>query len=156
MWKKMSPESVSNLAVWIKLMKNLLAKKFYVAFIDGFTINRKTLNTYGWTRRGLPGRLLIRTLEFKMSFIVAYSQICIDNIMGTKDSFNQMKYKIFLQELLKRIKKEQKLIWISSSSSQIIEFFTRPNWSKTMWSIRSWRSCLFLHTRLRQMPEKSW
>ena len=84
-------------------------KKFYVMLIDEFTINRKTLNTYGWTKRGQPGRLLIRTLEFKMSFIVAQSQIRFDGIIGTKDSFNQMKYKIFLQELLTKFKKNPKV-----------------------------------------------
>ena len=107
--KKMSPESVSNLAACIKLMISLLMKKFYMMLIDELTINRKTLNTYGWTRRGQPGRLLIRTLEFKMSFVVAQSQIRIYGIIGTKDSFNQMKYKIFLQELLTKFKKNPKV-----------------------------------------------
>ena len=58
-----------------------------------------------------PGRLLIRAVEFKMSFVVAHSQAWVEVIMGTKSSFNQQKYSIFLKELIAKLKTDDNLDW---------------------------------------------
>ena len=122
-------------------------------FIDEFTINRKTLNTYGWTRRGLPERLLIRTLEFKMSFIVAHSQIRIDALWGQKTVSIRWNIRSSCKSCWQRLRKTQKLIWISSSSSQIIEFFSQDQTDQRLCeaseveviaysSVLAWGKCL--------------
>ena len=72
--KKVKPDNKSNLIEWLKLMISLLSDWYYLIFLDEFTVNRNTLRTYGWTQRGTPGRMLIRKLDFKMSFIVAIAR----------------------------------------------------------------------------------
>ena len=89
----------------------MLIQGYKLVFIDEFIINRKTQNTYGWTQSGRPERLLIRAVEFKMSFVVTHSQAWVEGIMGTKSSFNQEKYSMFLKELIAKLKTDGNLDW---------------------------------------------
>ena len=109
--KKVYPDSKSNRISWVKAIISMLIRGYKLAFIDEFIINRKTQNTYGWTQRGKPGRLLIRAVEFKMSFVIAHSQAWVEGIMGTKSSFNQEKYNMFLKELIAKLKADDNLDW---------------------------------------------
>ena len=74
----------------------MIEQEFHLLFVDEFLINRSTFHTYGWTKRGMPGRLLKKPTNFKMSF-VANSQNRVEGIMGTKTTFNQIKYTIFFE-----------------------------------------------------------
>ena len=67
--KKQSSWSKENIQRWTKLVINLLLKQHYLVFVDEFKINRSTQRTYEWTKRGKPGRLLIRSSDFNMSFV---------------------------------------------------------------------------------------
>ena len=109
--KKVYPDSKNNLISWVKAIISMLIQRCKLVFIDEFIINRKTQNTYGWTQSGKPGRLLIRAVEFKMSFVVAHSQAWVEGIMGTKSSFNQEKYSMFLKELIAKLKTDDNLDW---------------------------------------------
>ena len=111
--KKVYPDSKNNLISWVKAIISMLIQGYKLAFIDEFIINRKTQNTYGWTQSGKPGRLLIRAVEFKMSFVVVHSQAWVEGIMGTKSSFNQEKYSMFLKELIAKLKTDDNLDWES-------------------------------------------
>ena len=108
---KVKPESHNNLIGWMKLLLSLLNDQCYLIFIDEFTVNRVTAWTYGWAQRGKPGGILIRTPNFKMSFIIAHSQILVGGIIGTKSAFDQAKYKHFLSELISKIKWNKQLDW---------------------------------------------
>ena len=109
--KKVRPESLSNLVKWLELLISLLNDQYYLIFIDEFTVNRQTQLTYGWTQKGKPGRMLIRAIDFKMSFIIAHSQVKVEGIIGTKSTFNQAKYKHFLSELVLNLKLNERLDW---------------------------------------------
>ena len=109
--KKVRPESQSNLIEWLKLLISLLNDQYYLVFIDEFIVNRQTQWTYGWTQKGKPGRMLIRAIDFKMSFIIAHSQVRVEGIIGTKSTFNQLKYKHFLGELASNLKLNERLDW---------------------------------------------
>ena len=76
--KKMNSQSKINLQKWTKLIINLQLQQYYLIFIDEFKINRSTQKTYGWTKLGKPGRLLIRSPDFNMSFVVAHSQTWLE------------------------------------------------------------------------------
>ena len=104
--KKIRPDSRSSLVSLTETIIRLLQTKFYLICVDEFTINRKTTRMYGWTKKGSPGRLLIRPPEFKMSFVIAHSQTRVEGIMGTKTIFNQHKYKFFLKVVINRQKRE--------------------------------------------------
>ena len=52
----------------------------------------------------MPGKLLKKPTNFKMSFVVVNSQNKVESIVGTKTTFNQIKYTIFLKELMNRMK----------------------------------------------------
>ena len=109
--KKVRPESIANLTQCAKLMISLLHQQYYLVFVDEFTKNRRAQSTYGWTERGKLGRMLISAPDFKMSFIVSHSQVRAEGIMGTKSTFNQRKYKRFLNELISRLKVREGLDW---------------------------------------------
>ena len=109
--KKVIPDSKSNLISWVKAIISMLILGYKLVFIDKFIISRKTQSTYWWTQRGKPGRLLIRAVEFKMSFVIAHSQAWVEGIMGTKSSFNQEKYNLFLKELIDKLKEDDNLDW---------------------------------------------
>ena len=49
------------------------------------------MNTYGWTKTGVPGRLFRKPLDFRMSFVVSHSANEVEGVMGTKTTFNQAK-----------------------------------------------------------------
>ena len=114
---------------------NLLLQQYYLIFIDEFKISRSTQKTYGWTKRGKPGRLLIRIPDFNMSFVVAHNQTWLEGIMGTKVTFNKTKYKIFLKELVSKLRTNQnldlsKLViiadnWVFHRTYQIKDFMTK-------------------------------
>ena len=104
--KKTRPDSNASLVSWTETIIRLLQEKFYLIYVDEFTINRKTTRTYGWTKKGSSGRLLIRQPEFKMSFVIAHSHTKVEGIMGTKTTFNQHKYKFILKEVINRLKRE--------------------------------------------------
>ena len=59
---------------------------------DKFLINRNTLITYGWAKRGMPGRNKRNTQQFRMSFVVAHSSKRVEEIMGTTTNMNTIKY----------------------------------------------------------------
>ena len=141
--KKQSSRSKENLQRWAKLVINLLLQQHYLVFVDEFKINRSTQRTYGWTKRGKPGRLLIRSPDLNMSFVVAHSQTRLEGIMGTKSTFNQIKYKIFLEELIGKLKATQNLDW---SKLMIIAYnwvFHRTNLIKDF-MIKNKLRCLFI------------
>ena len=104
---KMIRDNKANLISWTKTLISLLKEDFYLVYIDEFTVNRNTTNTYGWSSKGISGRLLIRTPDFKMSFIVAHSQHGLEGLIGTKTTFNQEKYINFLQKLVSHIKTKE-------------------------------------------------
>ena len=106
---KILPEHRSNLVYWCKAIIGLLERGFYLIFTDEFLVNRNTINTYGWTPTGMPGRLLKRPTNFRMSFVVAHSQEQIEGIMGTKTTFNQEKYLKFLKRLVLKTKNMQSI-----------------------------------------------
>ena len=95
--KKMNSQSKINLQMWTKLIINLLLQQYYLIFIDEFKINRSTQKTYGWTKRGKPGRLLIRSPDFNMSFVVAHSQTWLEGIMGQRWRSTKQSIRYFLK-----------------------------------------------------------
>ena len=109
--KKIQPESKSSQISWVKAVLNLLIQGYRLVFIDEFMINRKTQNTYGWTQRGKPGRLLTRAVDFKVSFYILHSQSQVEGMMGTRSSFDQVKYNIFLKELIAKLKMDDNINW---------------------------------------------
>ena len=64
------------------------------------------MNTYGWTKTGMPGRLFRKPLDFRMSFVVSHSANEVEGIMGTKTTFNQAKIIKFLKHLVSTIKRK--------------------------------------------------
>ena len=55
--KRIAPENRANQVTWCKIIMGLIEKNFYLIFLDEFLIYRNTINTYGWTKAGMPGRL---------------------------------------------------------------------------------------------------
>ena len=98
-----TPEHRINRIDWYKLITGLMDKGFYLVFTDEFLVNRNTLHSYGWTKRGTIDRLVENKLEFKISFAVAHSRGRMEDIMGTQTTFNQLKYLRYLKTLIKRI-----------------------------------------------------
>ena len=88
-------ENKTNLLFWIKLISNLVNEQFHVVFLDEFLVNRETTSTYGWARKGQPGRLLMKSSGFKASFIVAFSPSRVEGLKGTTSTFNQIKFATF-------------------------------------------------------------
>ena len=105
--RKVIPENKTNLISCLKTIIGLLSWGFHVIFADEFLINRNTIPSYGWWQKGKPGRLFIRPIEFKMSFVVAHSSRRVEGIMGTTTTFNQAKYVKFLKNLLLTVRLNQ-------------------------------------------------
>ena len=78
-------------------------------FLDEFLVNRNTLKSYGWVKKGQPGRKTMIPTDFKMSFIVAHSQTKIEGIIGTNTIFNQTKYTHFLKMLVLKLKDDPEI-----------------------------------------------
>ena len=104
---KILPESKSNLVLCLKTIVGLINSGFYVIFAYEFLINRNIMRSYGWWRKGRPGRLFRKQIGFKMSFVVAHSFHKVEGIVGTKTTFNQTKYVRFLRDLLRRVRQNQ-------------------------------------------------
>ena len=105
--KQIFPENKSNLSYWWKTLIWLLEGGFHLIFVDEFLINRNMMNTYGWARKGMPGRRLKKSTDLKMSFVVGHSEMGVEGIIGTKTTFNQAKYMKFLKELVLKAKEGQ-------------------------------------------------
>ena len=144
---KANPENRNNLKTWILAISELVKMEFYVVYLDEFLINRNTKKEYGWALKGQPGRMLSKPTEFRMSFIVAHSSIRVEGIVGTKTTFNQEKYFIFLKSLIHKLKSDpevrnKKIIVIADNcifhrtkiierifkQEQIICLFIPPYW----------------------------
>ena len=106
---KARSENKSNLLFWIKLIASLVNDGFHVVFLDEFMVNRETTKTYGWARRGQPGRLLEKPWDFKMSFIVAHSPASVEGLVGTTTTFNKIKYADFLKSLIAKLKNDPEI-----------------------------------------------
>ena len=102
--KKTTPEHMSNLSRWLQTILGLFKIGFYVIFADEFLINRNTFSTYGWAKRGMPGRIKRNSQQFRMSFVVAHSSTKVEGIMGTKMNMNTVKYLCFLKSLFEKLK----------------------------------------------------
>ena len=72
-------------------------------------INRDTTKTYGWARKGQPGRLLEKPSDFKMSSIVSHSPARVEGLVGTTTTFNQNKYADFLKTLIAKLKSDPEI-----------------------------------------------
>ena len=57
--------------------------------------------------RSKPRRINSKSTEFKASFVIAHSQRRIEGVMGTNSSFNQVKFLIFLKDLLLKLENEK-------------------------------------------------
>ena len=84
----------------------LLSTDTHLLYVDMLLINLNTINSYGWTQKGRPRRLLAKPSSFRMSLVVAYSQLGVEGIMGTQSTFNQMKYVRFLKNLFDKLKRD--------------------------------------------------
>ena len=104
---KMKPDKKEQLISWLKAIIGWLGSEFYTIFLDEFLVNRNTTNSYGWAYKGKSGRLLRWPNEFKMSFVVAHSPQRVEGILGTKTTFNKVKYIKILKLLLQQVKREQ-------------------------------------------------
>ena len=134
---KVLPESRINLASCWKLIIGMIEGGFHLIFVDEFLINRNTISTYGWTQRGAPGRLIKRPTDFRMSFVVTHSQERVEGLMGTKSTFNQIKYVDFIKKLVMKSRNLQntnhRRITIVADNCRfhrtkmIKEFFTKEN-----------------------------
>ena len=101
---KITTEHRLNLTLCWKILIGLLERDFFLIFVDEFLVNRNTMNSYGWTKQGMSGRLVIKPWDFRISFIVAHSAEGVEGIMGTKTTFNQEKYLKFIKQLVTRTK----------------------------------------------------
>ena len=101
---KATPDYKVNLASWWRAIIGLIEQGFHLLSVDEFLVNRSTFHTHRWTKRGMPERLLKKPTNFKMSVVVANSLNRVEGIMGTKTTFNQIKYTIFLKELINKMK----------------------------------------------------
>ena len=102
--RKIVPEHVNNLSLWLQTILGLYELGCYVIFADEFLINRNTLSTYGWAKRGMPGRIKRSSQQFRMSFVVAHSSTRVEGIMGTTTNMNTKKYLQFLRSLLEKLR----------------------------------------------------
>ena len=82
----------------------MVNEQFHVVFLDEFLVNRETTSAYGWARKGQPGRLLMKSLGFKASFIVAFSLSRVEGLKGTTTTLNQIKFATFLRSLIAKLK----------------------------------------------------
>ena len=57
-----------------------------------FLDKSKYINAYGWTQNSRQ-LLLVKPSTSGTSFVFAHNQLRVDGIMGTKNTFNQMKYR---------------------------------------------------------------
>ena len=134
---KVLPESRINLTSCWKLIIGMIEGGFHLIFVDEFLINRNTISTYGWTQRGAPGRLIKRPTDFRMSFVVAHSQERVEGLMGTKSTFNQIKYVDFIKKLVMKSRNLQntnhrRIAIVADNcrfhrTKMIKEFFTKEN-----------------------------
>ena len=106
---KLLPENKGNLISCIRTIIALIKERFHVVFLDEFLVNRNTMKTYEWTRKGEPGRLYKRSTDFRMSFIVAHSRFRVEGLMGTPTTFNQDKYAYFLKFLVYKLKRDSEI-----------------------------------------------
>ena len=60
--KKTTSEHTSNLSLWIQKILELFKLGCHVIFADEFLIDRNTMSTYGWAKRGIPG-LIKRNIQ---------------------------------------------------------------------------------------------
>ena len=95
---------MNNLSLWLQTILGLYQLGCYVIFADEFLINRNTLITYGWAKRGMPGRIKRNIQQFRMSFVVAHSSKKVEGIMGTTTNMNTKKYWLFLRSLFKKLR----------------------------------------------------
>ena len=134
---KERPENKSSLLFWIKLVSYFIKEKFHVVFLDEFMINRETIKTYGWARKGQPGRIIERPSNFKMSFIVAHTPEWVEGLVGTKSTFDQNKYAYFLRTLIAKLKsdsaiEDNKIVIVADNcrfhrTNQIRRIFEKEN-----------------------------
>ena len=106
---KITVDHRCKLTLCWKILIGFLERDFLLIFVDEFLVNRNTMNSYGWAKQGMPGRLVIKPWDFRMSFIVAHSYEDVEGIMGTKTTFNQEKYLKFIKQLVVRTKSKYKI-----------------------------------------------
>ena len=54
---KLLPENKGNPISCIRTIIALIKERFYVVFLDEFLVNRNTMKTNGWTRKGELGAI---------------------------------------------------------------------------------------------------
>ena len=91
------------------MINALVEVNFHLIFLNEFLVNRNTLKSYDWVKKGQPGRKTMRLTDFKMSLIVAHSPTKIEGIVDTNTTINQTKYAHFLKMLVLKLKDDPEI-----------------------------------------------
>ena len=154
--KKVRPESQSNLVKWLELLISLHNDQYYLIFIDEFTVNRQTQWTYGWTQKGKPGRMLIRAIDFKMSFIIAHSKWKLKVSLGPSQHSIKRNTNTFLVSSFQIWNWMNDWIGQRYSSLQKTKCFIKQIWSNSFSLKQNSDDSSSIPTRRSWMLERNW
>ena len=82
---------MSSISLWLQTILRLFKLGYYVIFADEFLINRNTMSTYGWAKRGMSDLIKRNIQKFRMSFVMAHSSSKVEGIIENNVEYEYSK-----------------------------------------------------------------
>ena len=85
----------------------LESQEYNIIFLDEFHISMRSENIYNWSPSGVSSIVAVDPDPWSLSFIIAFSKIRIEGILGSNYSININVFILFLNDIWTRLEKEQ-------------------------------------------------
>ena len=86
--KERTHQNITKIKQWAHIIKWLEENNYLILYMDEFKVNYKTINHYGWSKKGISGWKSLSSQPFEMSFIVCFSKNSIEGFTGFKKTIN--------------------------------------------------------------------
>ena len=86
--KEITHQNITKIKQWAHIIKWLEESNYLILYMNGFKIDYKTINHYGWNKKGISGWKSLSSHPFEMSFIVCLSKNSIEGLIGFKKTIN--------------------------------------------------------------------
>ena len=86
--KERTHQNITKIKQWAHIIKWLEENNYLILYMDEFKVNYKTINHYGWSKKGISGWKSLSSQPFEMSFIVCFSKNSIEGLTGFKKTIN--------------------------------------------------------------------
>ena len=86
--KEITHQNITKIKQWAQIIKWLEESNYLILDMNEFKINYKTINNYGWNKKGISCWKSLSSHPFEMSFIVCLSKNSIEGLIGFKKTIN--------------------------------------------------------------------